>query len=82
MYGRRAGVLLAFAGVVLVVGCALVGVGLNEASDTSLWANLWFDIGLPLMILAIAGGMHAYTTARFRSPPPTASGSDGHHPGT
>jgi hypothetical protein len=69
---------------VLVAGGALVGVGLNEASLTSVWANLCFDIGLPLVIVAIAFGVHACATARFSRPPPVASGDgglDGQHPG-
>jgi hypothetical protein len=85
MYGRGERVLLGVASVEIVAGGALVGVGLNEASDTNqLWTNLWFDIGLPLMIVAIAFGVHASMTARFRRPPPVASGSDrpgGQHPG-
>jgi hypothetical protein len=61
-----------------LAGCAFVGLGLAEAGTThDIWTNVWVDFGLPLVILAIAIGVHAVAMVHVRNLPPSANGSDG-----
>jgi hypothetical protein len=60
-----------------LAGSALIGVGIAEAGTAQdIWANAWFDIGLPLSILALAMGVHAVALAHSRHHQPTANGTD------
>ncbi len=75
---RGEAVLLGTASVVFLAGCALVGLGLAETGTTQdIWTSAWFDFGLPLLILAIAMGVHAVALVHRRTFPPAANGSDG-----
>ena len=66
------------ASVVFVAGCALVGLGLAQTGTTQdIWMNVWFDFGMPLLILAAAMGVHAVAMVHRRTLPPAANGSDG-----
>jgi len=72
---RSEAVLLGTASAVFLSGCALVGLGVAETGSTQdLWTNVWFDLGLPLQILAIAIGVHAVAMAHRRTLPPSANG--------
>ena len=75
---RREAVLLGTASVVFLVGCALVGLGLAETGTTQdIGTNVWFYLGLPLLILALAIGVHAVAMVHRRTLPPAANGSHG-----
>ncbi len=75
---RGEAVLLGTASVVFLAGCAFVGLGLAETGATQdTWMNVWFDFGLPLLVLAIAMGAHAVAMVHVRTLPPAANGSDG-----
>jgi hypothetical protein len=75
---RGEAVLLGTASVAFLAGCALVGLGLAETGTTQdIWTNVWFDFGLPLMILAIAVGVHAVAMVHRRTLPPAAHSSGG-----
>ncbi len=75
---RGEAVLLGTASVVFLAGCALAGLGLAETGTTQdIWTNVWFDFGMPLLVLAIAMGVHAAAMAHRRTLPPAANGSGG-----
>ena len=75
---RGEAVLLGTASVVFLAGCALVGLGLAEAgSSQNIGTNVWFDLGLPLLILALAIAVHAVAMMHRRTLPPAANGSHG-----
>ena len=74
---RREAVLLGTASVVFLAGCALVGLGLAETGTTQdIGTNVWFYLGLPLLIVALAIGVHAAGIMHRRTLPPAANGSD------
>jgi hypothetical protein len=74
---RREAALLGTAGVVFLAGCALVGLSLAETGRTQdIWANVWFDCGLPLVLLALAMGVRALALMHQRTLPPAANNSD------
>ena len=74
---RNESVLLGTGSAVSLAGCALVGLGVAETGPTQdLWTNVWFDLGLPLLILAIAMGVHAVAMVHRRTLPPTADGNN------
>ena len=74
---RNEAVLLGTASAVSLAGCALVGLGVAETGTTQdLWTNVWFDLGLPLLILAIAMGVHAVAMVHRRTLPPSGSGDN------
>jgi hypothetical protein len=71
-------VLLGTASAVFLAGGALVGMGLAETPRTQdIWTNVWFDLGLPLLVLALAMGVHAIAMVHRRTLPPAANSSDG-----
>ena len=75
---RREAVLLGTASVVFLAGCALVGLGLAETGTTQdIGTNVWFYLGLPLLILATAMGVHTMAMVHRRTLPPAADGRDG-----
>ena len=75
---RGEAVLLGTASVVFLAGCALVGLGLAETGSTqNIGTNVWFDLGLPLLILALAIAVHTVAMVHRRTLPPAANGSDG-----
>ena len=75
---RGDAVILGTATVVFLVGCALIGLGLAETGTTrDIGTNVWFYLGLPLLILATAIGVHALAMVHRRTLPPPADGSDG-----
>ncbi len=70
-------VLLGSASAVFLAGSASVGLGLAETATTQeIWANVWFDLGVPLQILALAMGVHAVAVAHRRTLPPSVNGDD------
>jgi hypothetical protein len=72
---RGEAVLLGTASVVFLAGCALAGLGLAETGTTQdIWTNVWFDFGMPLLVLAIAMGVHAVAMVHVRTLPPAANG--------
>lgn len=72
---RGEAVLLGTASAVFLAGCALVGLGLAETGTTQdIWTNVWFDLGLPLLILATAVGVHDVAMVYRRTLPPWANG--------
>jgi glycerol uptake facilitator-like aquaporin len=75
---RGEAVLIGTASLVFLAGCALVGLSLAETETTQdIWTNVWFDCGMPLLILAIAMAVHAVAKAHRRSLPPAVNGADG-----
>jgi hypothetical protein len=74
---RGEAALLGAASAVFLAGCALVGLSLAQTGKTQdIWANVWFDCGLPLILLALAMGVRAVAMAHRRTLPPAASNSD------
>jgi hypothetical protein len=74
---RAEAVLLGTASAVFLGGCALVGLGLAETGTTqNIMTNLWFDLGLPLQVLAIAMGVHAAAMVHRRHLPPSPDGDN------
>jgi hypothetical protein len=75
---RGEAALLGTASAVFLAGCVLVGLSLAETGRTQdIWTNVWFDFGLPLLVLALAMGVHAVAMAHRRTLPPAANSSDG-----
>ncbi|MGN6681091.1 MAG: hypothetical protein ACTHKL_25285 [Streptosporangiaceae bacterium] len=75
---RTEAVLLGTASAMFLAGCASVGLSLAETGTTQdIWTNMWFDLGLPLQILAIAVGVHALAMVHHRTLPPAANGDNG-----
>ena len=73
----REAALLGTASVVFLAGCALVGLSLAETGRTQdIWTNVWFDCGLPLVLLALAMGVRAVAMAHQRTLRPAANDSN------
>ena len=74
---RGEAVVLGTASTVFLGGCALVGLGLAETGTTQdILTNVWFDLGLPLQVLAIAVGVHAAAMVHRRHLPPSPNGDN------
>jgi hypothetical protein len=74
---RGEAALLAAASAVFLAGCALVGLSLAETGKTqNIWTNVWFDCGLPLVLLALAMGVRAVAMAYRRTLQPAANNGD------
>ena len=55
----------------------MVCLGVAEARTTQdIWTSVWFDVGLPLQVLAIGMGVHAAAMVYRRTPPPSADGNN------
>lgn len=75
---RRSGsLLIGTTSVLFLAGCASVGLSLAETGSTQdIWSNVWFDLGLPLLLLALAMGVHAAAMVHRQTLPPAANNCD------